>query len=584
VSPANIDDASGPLDAGAARPLTRKELRAREKTHTGLQGTVPEQAYETGHDLPPVPAEPPAAAAAPAPPAPEEQPVPAAPAAPPSIKDGHRNLPHHAAAPEAHPVGQPGVHHADVHESDAPATEIHNVVHQDGVHESDAAPTEIHNVVHQDGVHESYERALAGHQQTANVHYDDVHYAQGHDYHDGVHHNGTLDQGHYEQGHYDDAHFDDRRHDDGHHGFLPGPAAAAVVAKPSKKVRRRRRLLALFLTLAVFVTAVAVGAQFLKPLLGNDKPSDFPGPGSGEVVVTVENGEGTRSVASSLESQRVVANADTFLAAFTASGGVLAPGDYTFKTEMKNSDAVNVLLGKDKTKVIYFALSAGLRIGESLQAISEGSGISIQDLKALSDQPAQFGLPASAKNLEGFLAPGEHRYPLGTSAKDILQSLVKTTVDELVSQGITDPAKQYEAVIVASIVQAEGGQAEYGDVAGAIYNRLKPNDQTGGFLQVDSAVTYGLGTKSYNFTDEQRQDKSNPYNTYANPGLPPGPIGSPGKTAIDAAAKPKTNDYLYWVTVNLDTKETKFAKTLAEHNGYVEQYNAWCMANVGRCT
>jgi UPF0755 protein len=356
------------------------------------------------------------------------------------------------------------------------------------------------------------------------------------------------------------------------------------VAKPSKKVRRRRRLLALFLTLAVFVTAVAVGAQFLKPLLGNDKPSDFPGPGSGEVVVTVENGEGTRSVASTLEDQRVVANADTFLAAFTASGGILAPGDYTFKTEMKNSDAVNVLLGQDKTKVIYFALSAGLRIGESLQAISEGSGISIQDLKTLSDQPAQFGLPAKAKNLEGFLAPGEHRYPLVTSAKDILQSLVKTTVDELVSQGITDPAKQYEAVIVASIVQAEGGQAEYGDVAGAIYNRLKPNDQTGGFLQVDSAVTYGLGTKSYNFTDEQRQDKSNPYNTYANPGLPPGPIGSPGKTAIDAAAKPKTNDYLYWVTVNLDTKETKFSKTLAEHNGYVEQYNAWCQANAGRCT
>jgi UPF0755 protein len=288
-------------------------------------------------------------------------------------------------------------------------------------------------------------------------------------------------------------------------------------------------------------------------------------------------------VAVKLETENVVANADTFLQSFTSSGGTLAPGDYTFKLEMKNSDAVKVLLGQDKAKVIYFALSAGLRIDESLQAISEGSGITVQQLKELSDSPQQFGLPAKAKNLEGFLHPGEYRFPLGTPAKEILQSLVKTTKDELVAQGITDPAKQYEAVIVASIVQAEGGQAEYRDVAGAIYNRLKPNDQTSGYLQVDSAVTYGLGTRSFNFTEEERQDKSNVYNTYANPGLPPGPIGSPGKTAIDAAAKPKANDYLYWVTINLDTKETKFSKTLAEHNGYVEQYNTWCEANVGRC-
>jgi UPF0755 protein len=535
VSPANIDDASGPLDAGAARPLTRKEIRAREKSlNTGGQGTVPEQAYETGHDVPPMPDEPPAVPAPTVPEAPvaepvtAAQPVPAAPQAPPSIQE--------------------------------------------------ALPDEAD---HQDDAHDAYaEPALVGHQYAADTQYaDHAHHTGGYDYPD--HGQEYGEAAHHDVHH--PTHYE-AHHDGGtHHEFLPGSSAAQVVAKPSKKVRRRRRLLALFLTLAVFVTAVAVGAQFLKPLLGTDKPSDFPGPGSGEVQVTVDNGEGTRSVAADLESKGVVANADTFLQAFAASGGILSPGDYTFKAEMKNSDAVNVLLGKDKTKVIYFALSAGLRVGESLQAISEGSGVSVQDLQALSDQPQQFGLPANAKNLEGYLAPGEHRFPLGTPAKDILQALVKITVDELVSQGISDPAKQYEAVIVASIVQAEGGQAEYGDVAGAIYNRLKPNDQTNGFLQVDSAVTYGLGTKSYNFTDEQRQDSSNPYNTYANPGLPPGPIGSPGKTAIDAAARPKTNDYLYWVTINLDTKETKFSRTLAEHNTYVEQYNAWCMANVGRC-
>jgi UPF0755 protein len=362
-------------------------------------------------------------------------------------------------------------------------------------------------------------------------------------------------------------------------------SSVAVVPATSKKVRRRRRSVALVLTLAVFITALVVGALFLKPLLGGDTIADYPGPGTGQVNVSVEPGEGTRSVATKLADQKVIANPDTFLRELTASGGTLAPGEFQFRREMKNTDAVAVLLGKEQGKVMYFALNAGLRIGESLQAISKGSGVSVTDLKALSDSPAQFGLPAKARNLEGFLAPGEYRFPVGTPAKDILQKLVGITVDELKAQGVTDPAKQYDVVTVASIVQAEGGQAEYGDVAGAIYNRLKPNNtETAGLIQSDATVTYGLGIKSFHIDEAQKADKSNPYNTYANQGLPVGPIGSPGKNAIDAAAAPKANDYLYWVTINLDTKETKFSKTLAEHLGYVEQYNAWCQANAGRCT
>lgn len=540
MSPANIDDASGSWGGGSGRPPTRKELRAREKSlETGRHGAVPEQAYETGHDIPPRPVQAPA-------PAPRDEP----------------------AVPPA-PVDPPAVHAPDA------AAEQQQAEHERAEQQPEAPPG---NQPSYTGGHYAEE---PGH---AMGYSEALHHEEGLQHEEALHHGYPQDHDAvvFPEDRYADLHEDPHHDDDIHHGLLP--AAVAAPPRPSKKVRRRRRFLALFLTLAVFIAAVAVGAQFLKPLLGDSRPSDFPGPGTGEVQVTVANGEGTRSVAATLENEQVIANADTFLQAFSASGGTLSPGDYTFKREMKNSDAVSILLGEGSEKVIYFALSAGLRIGESLQAISEGSGISIQDLQSFSDKPAQFGLPPAAKNLEGYLAPGEYRFPLGTSAKDILQKLVDTTVDELVSQGITDPAKQYQAVTVASIVQAEGGQADYGNVAGAIYNRLKPNDQTNGYLQVDSAVTYGLGTRSFNFTEEQRQDKSNPYNTYANPGLPPGPIGSPGRTAIDAAAKPTKNDFLYWVTINLDTGETKFAKTLAEHNTYVEQYNNWCRANEGRCT
>lgn len=570
MSPSNNDDASGATNQDGARPLTRKELRALEK-NTEEPNAVPEQAYQTGEE-PPAPAREPESFDAPAPmavapevparepavraqptaestPGPVAEPVQAAQQGRPSQPDTQPSIQETAPPGEGH---HPDAVH-DVHPE--PVEEFHA---SPAVYAQDAEPFEGHPT--------GYAHAEDGHD------YQDPHYADPH-----------YEDHHYEE-HDPHGHFvDGTREPHADTGLLAGSAASSVVTKPSKKVRRRRRLLALFLTLVVFVAAIAVGAQFLKPLLGSDKASDYPGPGSGEVQISVQPGEGTRSLATKLETNNVVANADTFLQTFTASGGTLSPGDFTFKMEMKNSDAVDVLLGQDKAKVIYFALSAGLRIDESLQAISEGSGLTVQQLKELSDSPQQFGLPAKAKNLEGFLHPGEYRFPLGTPGKEILQTLVKTTTDELKAQGITDPAKQYEAIIVASIVQAEGGQAEYRDVAGAIYNRLKPNDQTSGFLQVDSAVTYGLGTRSFNFTDEERRDKSNLYNTYANPGLPPGPIGSPGKTAIDAAAKPKANDYLYWVTINLDTKETKFSKTLAEHNTYVEQYNSWCRANVGRC-
>ena len=572
MSPVNSDDSSGDVFGGVGRPLTRKELRAQQKVQgTEGQDAIPAQAFETHDDVPPT-----------------------APVA------GHGSVPD--ADADAHTVQTPPIQAAGAPDRPAAAPTVHEepvpaaTVHDDAVHEEPvpAAPVD-EEAVHQGSVHDEPE------------YYEPVHgYAGGVARENALHHQGDVPPGHdtAREPHYDaevhdghTVHPDDARyvsdgveggpaeyHEEDGHVVLAGGAAIPRSKGPSKKVRRRRRFLALLLTLSVFIVAVAVGAQFLKPLLGGDTAADYPGPGTGEVLITVAPGAGPRSVATELEDKKVVADADTFLREFVASGGALAPGDFTMRKEMKNSDAVAVLLNKDQGKVMYFALSAGLRIGESLEAISAGAGVPVAQLKELSDSPAQFGVPAKAANLEGFLAPGEYRFPLGTPAKDVLQKLVTTTLDELTSQGVTDPAKQYDVVTVASIVQAEGGQAEYGDVAGAIYNRLKPDNlETNGLIQSDATVTYGLGIKSFHIDEDQKADKSNPYNTYANQGLPVGPIGSPGKTAIDAAAKPKTNDYLYWVTINLDTKETLFSKTLAEHNGYVARYNAWCEENPGRC-
>ncbi|UVJ37877.1 endolytic transglycosylase MltG [Arthrobacter sp. CJ23] len=550
-------------------PLTRKELRARERflatqnqDIVEVPDFVPEEVtvpapVSAASTLPaPIPAAPRFPAPAAAPPAvskPEPEPVPAAEPEP---------LRAAVPEPEQHADAQP----EDAEHGDAAASHLH----AEAVQDHDAAQH-----------YEGHGHADLHHEEHADVHYDEHAYLE----HPELEHHEHAEHGYIEHdghaAHEYDPHHGHEAYDGHGHETLETPAAAKV---PSKKVRRRRRVVALLITLGVFVAAIAIGAQFLRPLLGMDKLSDYPGPGTGSVTVTVPAGSGPKAIAGELEEKHIVANADTFLKAFIAAGGELSPGDFQFRTEMKNADAVAVLQNQDASKVIYFALSAGLRINESLEAISKGSGIPVQQLQALSNAPAQFGVPAKAKNLEGFLAPGEYRFPLGTAGKDIMQKLVSTTLDELKAQGITDPAKQFDAVIIASIVQAEGGQADYGNVAGAIYNRLKPgNSETYGLIQSDATVTYGLGRKSFHLTEEEKADKANAYNTYANAGLPVGPIGSPGKSAIDAAAKPTANDYLYWVTINLDTKETKFSKTLAEHNVYVAQYNAWCAANAGRC-
>jgi UPF0755 protein len=400
--------------------------------------------------------------------------------------------------------------------------------------------------------------------------------------HDDVHGHGALlapeHDVHDPHGHLYEEHHD--VHHDVDHAVFGEPVVARA---PSKGSRRLRVLVGLGLAIALFVGASLIAVEFLKPVLGIGKVTDYPGPGSGSVTVTVQAGSGPAAVASSLEKQGVVADANTFLKAFAATGGSLHPGDYTFKKEMPSADAAQILAGTSGGKVIYLALNAGLRVSESLDEIAKAASVDRKELDALNAKPAQFGLPPQAKNLEGYLAPGEYRLPVGSSAKDVLTKLVSTTVDELTQAGVTDPSKQYDVLTVASIVQAEGGRADYGNVAGAIYNRLKPNPETNGLIQSDATVTYGLGRKSYHITEQEKADGSNPYNTYQHTGLPAGPIGSPGKTAIDAAAKPTPNDFLYWVTVNLDTGETKFSKTYAEHLGYAQQYEQWCQANPGKC-
>ncbi|GHD12159.1 endolytic transglycosylase MltG [Zhihengliuella salsuginis] len=363
------------------------------------------------------------------------------------------------------------------------------------------------------------------------------------------------------------------------------PELEAALAMRRK--RRRRRNAIMVSVFAVFVVAVTVAGLYVNGLL-NVEPEDFDGPGQGEVDFVVAQGWGPNRVGDELVAQGVVASRDAFLEALSAAEGdskEVHPGEYPLQTNLPAREAVDVLLGVGSAPVHYIAIDQNSRLPAALENIAESTDLDLGELQELAAEPETFGLDASYENIEGFLHPGEYRFPVEDTAQEVLQMLVDATTEKLAELGATDPQEAYRALTIASILQGEARTEDYAVVAGAIENRLNPdNSETGGLLQVDSSVIYGLDRYTLEFTAEEKADASNPYNTYQHQGLPPTPIGSPGDAAIEAAVNPDDNGYYYWVTVNIETGETKFAETYAEHRGNQQEYRDYCAANPEVCS
>jgi UPF0755 protein len=111
------------------------------------------------------------------------------------------------------------------------------------------------------------------------------------------------------------------------------------------------------------------------------------------------------------------------------------------------------------------------------------------------------------------------------------------------------------------------------------------NGITNGLLQIDATVNYALGKAGIARLTQEEIDsvEDHPYNTYSQPGLPPGPIEAPGQAAMEAALNPEDGDWLFYVTVNLATGETKFASTEAEFLEYKAELDEYCETQSDRC-
>ena len=352
--------------------------------------------------------------------------------------------------------------------------------------------------------------------------------------------------------------------------------------KKRRKTRAARRLLVFVVALALIGAAAFAAVTVLRPVFaGFGGDTDYPGPGTSEVQVTVNPGDTGRAIAQTLFTAGVVKTAKAFTDAAAdnpASAGI-QPGEYTLKKEMKASDAVTLLADPANRTVPMVTVPEGRWKSEVFATLSKASGKPVADYEAAAKDATALGLPASANgNVEGYLFPATYEFAKDSSPVEQLRQMVQKTVTTLSAQGVS-PDDMEKTVITASILEAEGRTTEDRQKqARVILNRIGK----GMSLQIDSTVNYGVQKRAITTTDAERADK-NPYNTYANPGLPVGPIGNPSASSIEAAQHPADGPWLFWVTVNPSTGETKFAVTQEEHDAYVKEFQAWCQANQGKC-
>ena len=351
-----------------------------------------------------------------------------------------------------------------------------------------------------------------------------------------------------------------------------------------KSHSRRNAILAivvcvLLLAGAIYVAWSVFGGHGKDTGNGSAAVQDYPGPGAyPPVSVQINSGDTGSAMAKALQQAGVVATEQSFVDAFAANpdASKIQPGTYNLLKEMKASDAVLALLNPASRVSMKVTIPEGYSVSQIVQRINEVTLISADDLNAALKDPTAIGLPAEAGgNPEGWLFPSTYQVEPGATAASVFKQMTDQTVKVLTQKGVAQ-ADWKTVLTKASLVEREAGRSEDRPMmARVIENRLDKSM----LLQIDSSVAYGLGKPGTQLTDADLHDTNNPYNTYVHTGLPPTPIASPGADSIDAVLSPADGTWLFWVTVNFDTKETKFATTLDEHNQQVAEMQAWVAAN-----
>jgi UPF0755 protein len=290
------------------------------------------------------------------------------------------------------------------------------------------------------------------------------------------------------------------------------------------------------------------------------------------VLFTVAPGASLASVAQDLKEADLVrsARAVEWLGRWRGVASGLRSGEYELSGRLSSQEILaHLVAGRVRTHQIV--IPEGLTAVEVAQRLQEARLTESEAfLQVVGDPEVARDLGIEADSLEGYLFPETYQLARGLAPREVVEILVgqffevwRSLEPSARAQGLS----MREVVVLASIVEKETGATPERPLIAAVFrNRL----QRGMRLESDPTVIYGISDFDGNLRRVHLEDITNPYNTYQNTGLPPGPIANPGRDALRAVVHPAEAEYLYFVSRNDGTHY--FSRTYAEHTKAVDRY------------
>ncbi|WP_374703420.1 endolytic transglycosylase MltG [Bacillus sp. Marseille-P3661] len=349
------------------------------------------------------------------------------------------------------------------------------------------------------------------------------------------------------------------------------------------RIVRKIVLVILSVLIIIFLAVVIGGYLYITSAL---KPVDVQD--ESEKTVTIPIGSSVRGIAGILEENGLIKDENVFryYVKFKNESGFQA-GDYQLSPSMEIQEIIDQLKTGKVIKEALFSITIpeGKHIEEMATIISKKTNYSVEEImdqlnnkdyiqQLMEKYPTiiteEIFDPSIRYPLEGYLFPATYQFFEKDPSIDFIIEEMLTKTEEMVS-GFTGQLEEkgltvHKFLTMASLIEEEATQkADREKISSVFYNRL---DQ-GMPLQTDPTVLYSLGKHSVLITYDDLEVDS-PYNTYQNPGLPPGPIASPGEMSMSAAVNPSETNYLYFYS--RPNGETIFSKSLNEHNRAINQY------------